>query len=118
MLIVLQLLHYYIERYGAQYIGTSDELRKPTESAIISGFERVILTSAPYQKFLMKLRGVSLWKQPKRSACYMAAYFVLWWYDCLTVSVVRISVSSNAKACQIRHDHLQTVKTTVPQLSS
>ena len=90
-----QLLHFYIERYGAQYIGTSDELPEPTESAIISGLERVILTSAPYQTFLMKLREVSLWKQPKRSACYMAVYFVLWWYDCLTGSAVRSSLSSN-----------------------
>ncbi|KAF7507453.1 hypothetical protein GJ744_010384 [Endocarpon pusillum] len=82
------LLHFYIERYGAQYIGTSDELPKATQSAIISVFERLILTSAPYQKLLMKSSEVALWKQPKRSACYMAVYFILWWYDCLAGSAL------------------------------
>ncbi len=117
VLIVFQLLHFYIERYGAQYLGTSDELPKPTESAIISGLERVILTSAPYQTFLMKLRGVSLWQQPKHSACYMAVYFVLWWCDCLVASVVSLCPSSpTASPCQTCHERLQTVRTTVPQL--
>ncbi len=47
---------FYLELCGAQYIGTYDQLPKPTESAIISSIERVVLTSAPYQNFLMELR--------------------------------------------------------------
>jgi hypothetical protein len=85
-----QLLHLYVELYGAQYIGVFDQLPKPTESAIISSFERVILTSAPYQNFLMQMREISLWKQPKRSAGYMATYLLVWWYDCLTGLTVRL----------------------------
>jgi hypothetical protein len=101
----------YVELYGAQYIGVFDQLPKPTESAIISSFERVILTSAPYQNFLMQMREISLWRQPKRSAGYMATYLLFWWYDCLTGLTVRLPfalsvarlyrTSSEATALQI-----------------
>ena len=86
----LQLLLYYLEHYGAQYIGVSSKLPEATEIAIISSFERVLLISAPFQDFLTKMRQISQWDNPRMTSMYMVAYFYLWVNNYLVVSAVSV----------------------------
>jgi hypothetical protein len=41
--------------------------------------ERIAITSAPWQTFLVNVRQVYMWKDPKRTAKWLALYLFLWY---------------------------------------
>jgi hypothetical protein len=84
----LQQLQFYLQEYGGHYVGASDELPEPTEDALISSFERILLTSTPVQDAFMTLRRISRWESPWQSATYMITYFVFLFYSYITRAFV------------------------------
>ena len=92
LLTSVQLVAFHLEQYGSQYIGASSELPEPTESALISSFERVLLTSIPVQDVVMKLRRIACWERPMETAAYAALYFLL----CVFTKVISTIVSDKA----------------------
>lgn len=88
----VQLLTFYLERYGSQYISASSELPEPTEGALISSFERVLLTSIPVQDLAMKLGRIACWESPLETAGYAVLYFGL----CIFTKVISTVVSGKA----------------------
>lgn len=87
-----QQFEFYLQKYGGRYIGASDELPEPTEDALISSFERILLTSTPIQDAFMTLRRVSNWENPWQSAPYMVIYFVFLFYSYITRAFVSRSL--------------------------
>ena len=84
---------FYLEHYGQSYTGPSADLPGPTEAALAAAFERVVLTSAPFQDLFMHMRRIAHWEDPGESAIYMVAYLTLLYYD----YILRAGVSD--------HDH-------------
>ena len=91
-----QLFAFYLQQYGGRYIGASSELPEPTEGALISSFERVLLTSTPLQNVLMKLASIAFWESPTETAAYAVLYFILCVFNYVTRAVVRLRVISQA----------------------
>jgi len=94
LLMDAQLLVFYLEQYGGRYIGASSELPEPTESALISSFERVLLTSTPVQNVLMKLISIAFWESPMETAAYAVLYFILCVFNYVTRAVISDQVIS------------------------
>lgn len=88
-----KLLEFYLEEYGGSYIGASSDLPDPTEDALMSGFERVILTSSPLQDLFMRMRRIAHWENPSRSLAWLVTYLVLVYYDYIAGAGVCLSVS-------------------------
>ena len=88
LLIYGQLLVFYLQRHAGQYIGASSELPEPTESALISSFERVLLTSTPVQNLLMKVASIAFWESPTETVAYAVLYFILCVFNYVTRAVV------------------------------
>ena len=84
----VQLLNSYVQAYGRRYIGMSSELPEPTESALISSFERVLLMSMPVQDMLTKLISIAFWEIPTETAVYALLYFALCLYNYVTRALV------------------------------
>ncbi len=61
----------------------------------MAAFERVVLTSAPFQDLFMHMRHVAHWESPQESAMYLVGYLVLLYYD----YILRAAVSSPAHHC-------------------
>ncbi|KAL8668318.1 MAG: hypothetical protein Q9168_007047, partial [Polycauliona sp. 1 TL-2023] len=72
------LLRYHLEHYGDQYIDQNPNLPTPSEEAINTSVERLIMTSTPYQMLLMQIRHIYRWDNPTQTAKYLAAYVVCW----------------------------------------
>ena len=85
-----KLLVFYVEHYGQPYLGPSSDLPGPTEGALMAAFERVILTSAPFQDLFMHMRRVAHWESPEESAMYMVGYLILLYYDYILRAWVRL----------------------------
>ncbi|KAL8798625.1 MAG: hypothetical protein Q9182_006519 [Xanthomendoza sp. 2 TL-2023] len=75
---IIKLLRYYLERYGDQYIDQNPNLPEPSEEALNTTVERLIMTSTPYQMLLMKIRSIYRWDDPTVTANYLTAYIFLW----------------------------------------
>lgn len=71
-------LLYYTQDFCAQYIDDFDELPFDIDSSR-HYVERIIMASAPWQSWVMDVRKVYRWEDPKRTArwCFL---FVLLWY--------------------------------------
>ncbi|KAL8996522.1 MAG: hypothetical protein Q9169_003989 [Polycauliona sp. 2 TL-2023] len=78
LLKAIKLLRYHLEHYGDQYIDQNPNLPTPSEEAINTSVERLIMTSTPYQMVLMKIRHIYRWDNPTQTAKYLAAYVLLW----------------------------------------
>jgi hypothetical protein len=89
-----QLFLFYLNEYGGQYIGASSELPEPTESALISSFERVLLTSTPVQNLVMQLGRIAFWESPMETAAYAVLYFTLCVFNYVSRAVVSESFIS------------------------
>ncbi|KAL8651975.1 MAG: hypothetical protein Q9226_004459 [Calogaya cf. arnoldii] len=72
------LLRYHLEHYGDQYIDQNPNLPTPSEEALNTSVERLIMTSTPYQMLLMRIRHIYRWDHPTTTAKYLAAYVFLW----------------------------------------
>ena len=84
----LKLFLYYVHEYGGQYIGASSDLPEPTEAALISSFERILVTSTPVQNAFMTLRRVSRWENPWESGTYLFIYYFFLIFSYITRAFV------------------------------
>lgn len=50
--------------------------------------ERLAAVSTPWQTFLFELREIYRWNNPQRTARYMVAYWVLWYFQQLTTFAI------------------------------
>ncbi|KAL8659790.1 MAG: hypothetical protein Q9202_006940 [Teloschistes flavicans] len=82
------LLRYQIEHYGDRYIDANPNLPTPSEEALNTTVERLIMTSTPYQMLLMKVRHVYRWDDPSKTAKYLAAYTLLWAFDYISGAAI------------------------------
>lgn len=88
LLSTTKLLRYHLEHYGGQYIDQNPNLPTPSEEALNTSAERLIMTSTPYQMLLMKIRHIYRWDNPTETAKYLAAYTFLWTIDYLSGAAV------------------------------
>jgi hypothetical protein len=70
------MLRYEFQKHAEYYIDSSSELPQPSQTLLASSAERVIVASTPLQSFVMDLRRISHWENPRESAGYMLLYFV------------------------------------------
>lgn len=88
LLSITKLLRYHLEHYGDQYIDQNPNLPTPSEEALNTSAERLIMTSTPYQILLMKIRHIYRWDNPTETAKYLAAYTFLWTINYLSGAAV------------------------------
>ena len=88
LLSTTKLLRYHLEHYGDQYIDQNPNLPTPSEEALNTSAERLIMTSTPYQMLLMKIRHIYRWDNPTETAKYLAAYTFLWVVNYLSGAAV------------------------------
>ncbi|KAL8869908.1 MAG: hypothetical protein Q9174_003920 [Haloplaca sp. 1 TL-2023] len=72
------LFRYYLEHYGDQYIDANPNLPTPSEEALNTSVQRLLMTSTPYQMLFMQARRIYRWDNPSMTAKYLAAYVLLW----------------------------------------
>lgn len=77
---VAQNLIYYTQDFSAQYIDDFDELPFNVDS-LRHYSERVVMASAPWQAWLMNVRSVSRWEDPKTTGKWLALYVFLWYTE-------------------------------------
>ena len=72
---------YYTQNFSAQYIDELDDL--PTlDLDILNDFvERLVMASAPWQVWAMRIRAVYRWEQPAVTGRWLALYVVLWYIN-------------------------------------
>ncbi|ETN39110.1 uncharacterized protein HMPREF1541_05332 [Cyphellophora europaea CBS 101466] len=87
-----QLLQDELQIHGAEPLNDAPERAKPTEALLASSVERVVIVSAPFQDLMMHLRGLSLWKNPSRSATCMVVYFVLVLFNLTTRAAILLII--------------------------
>ena len=85
-----QLLQYYAEQYGGQYIGYGSNPPPPSKESIMPNIERVIVASAPLQEFIMTTRRVYQWQDPGETTKYLVVYLVLWYFNLLLAGMVSL----------------------------
>jgi hypothetical protein len=95
-----QLFFYYSELYGDRYIGASSELASATKDVVSSSVERLLLTSVPWQRALMKIRQIYRWEDPLKTAVCLVLYVYLWALSYITA----VAVSTHHQY----RDHLET----------
>ncbi|KAL8875742.1 MAG: hypothetical protein Q9192_008997, partial [Flavoplaca navasiana] len=54
------LLRHHLEHYGYQYIDRNPNLSMPSEEALDTSVERLVVTSTPYQMLLMKISATTI----------------------------------------------------------
>ncbi|KAL8819489.1 MAG: hypothetical protein Q9223_002077 [Gallowayella weberi] len=91
------LLRYYLEHYGDQYIDQNPNLPDPSEEALNTTVERLIMTSTPYQMLLMKIRSIYRWDDPTVTARYLTAYIFLWALNYLSGAAVTLPLTDFVK---------------------
>ena len=71
------------------YIDENSNLPMPSEEALNTSIERLLMTSTPYQMLLMKIRHVYRWDDPSETAKYLIAYVFLWAINYITGATVK-----------------------------
>jgi hypothetical protein len=69
---------YYTRGFTAPYIDDFDSPPFDLED-LARIVERIAITSAPWQAFLLSIREVYMWKDPKRTGRWLALFLVLWY---------------------------------------
>lgn len=85
----LQLAQYYAQQYGGQYIGYGSSPPQLTKESIMPNVERTIIASAPFQRFVMRVRKVYRWEDPVTTSTVLVLYMTLVYYSLLLPSMVR-----------------------------
>ncbi|KAK0510724.1 hypothetical protein JMJ35_007156 [Cladonia borealis] len=73
-------LIYYTQDFSAQYIDDFDELPFDIDSSR-HYVERLLMASAPWQSWAMKVRAVYRWEDPKTTGKWFALYIFLWYTE-------------------------------------
>lgn len=84
-----QLARFYARLYGDQYIDESPNLPPATEESINVSFERLLMTSMPYQVVLMRIRHIYRWDNPTETAMWLTGYIFFWAFNHLAGASVR-----------------------------
>jgi hypothetical protein len=92
--LTIQLLVYYANQYGGQYIGYGSNPPKPSKETIMPSIERLIVATSPFQELIMTIRRVYRWEYPSETIKYLVIYLVLWYLNLLLPGVVRLVNSS------------------------
>jgi hypothetical protein len=72
------MILYYTRDFTSGYI--DDFASPPVDLEDLARIlERIAITSAPWQTFLVNVRQVYMWKDPKRTAKWLALYLLLWY---------------------------------------
>lgn len=71
---------YYTRGFTAPYV---DDFESPPFDLedLARIIERIAITSAPWQSFLIRVREVYMWKDPKVTARWFALFCVLWYFQ-------------------------------------
>lgn len=85
-------MQFYARKYGDQYIAESPSTYPATEDAIQVSFERLLMTSTPYQVMLMKIRAVYRWEDRRETAFYLGVYMLLWAIGHITGGAVGLRI--------------------------
>lgn len=75
-----QNLIYYTQDFSAQYIDDFDDLPYDIDSSR-HYVERLLMASAPWQSWAMKVRAVYRWEDPKTTGKWFALYILLWYTE-------------------------------------
>ncbi|EXJ60441.1 hypothetical protein A1O7_04593 [Cladophialophora yegresii CBS 114405] len=102
---------YYTRNFTSGYIDdfSSPPLDLEDLARII---ERIAITSAPWQSFLVKVRHVYMWKDPRRTAKWLALYLVLW-YTQYIVAYFYFYVIYSTLRNRFRETSIRTVRESV-----
>ena len=71
------ILLYFSQNFSAQYIDDFDHLPFNVDS-MRHNIERLVMASAPWQQWLMNVRAVYRWEDPKLTAKWLALFVFLW----------------------------------------
>lgn len=82
-----QILLYYTNDFTAQYVDDFDELPFDLDS-VRHHVERLVVASQPWQAWVMDVRSVYRWENPKKTGKWLAIYLVLWYTEHLIGFVV------------------------------
>ena len=66
---------------------------EPSEEAINTSMERLVMVSTPYQMLFMKIRHIYRWDNPTETALYLGVYIFLWAANYLAGAAVRLILS-------------------------
>lgn len=75
-----QFVLYHTQDFSVQYIDDFDELPFDIDR-LRDHIERIVVASAPWQKWFMQVRKVYRWEDPKRTAMWLAVYVTCWYYQ-------------------------------------
>ncbi|EXJ61719.1 hypothetical protein A1O7_02148 [Cladophialophora yegresii CBS 114405] len=82
------LLKYQWETNAQNYIDPEFKMPMPDRKLLASSVERLIVDSTPLQTYVMKLRNISHWEDPRESFGYMILYFFLLFYSYITRALI------------------------------
>jgi len=85
-----ELIQYYAQQYGGQYIGYGTSPPTPSKETIMPNVERLVVATSPLQEFIMTTRRVYRWEVPVETSKYLAIYIALWYLDLLLPGLVRL----------------------------
>ncbi|MCJ1285422.1 hypothetical protein MMC26_004762 [Xylographa opegraphella] len=71
---------FYTQNFSAQYIDDFDELPFDIDQ-LRDHVERLVMASAPWQKWAMDVRSIYRWENPRRTGAWLAIYTVLWYFQ-------------------------------------
>ncbi|MCJ1401827.1 hypothetical protein MMC11_005044 [Xylographa trunciseda] len=71
---------FYTQNFSAQYIDDFEELPFDIDQ-LRDHVERIVMASAPWQKWLMDVRTIYRWEDPRRTGIWLAIYMVLWYFQ-------------------------------------
>ncbi|KIW13336.1 hypothetical protein PV08_08524 [Exophiala spinifera] len=74
------LVLYYTRGFTSPYIDDFDSAPFDLED-VARIIERIAITSAPWQAFLMSVREVYMWQDPRRTGRWLALFLVLWYFQ-------------------------------------
>ena len=102
---------YYCRNFTSGYI---DDFRSPPFDLedLARIIERIALTSAPWQSFLVRVRRVYTWADPKETSKWLALYCILW-YTQYIVSYFYFHVIYSTLRNRFRQNSVKTVRESV-----
>ena len=71
---------YYTRGFTAQYIDDFDEIPFSIQD-LSRTVERLLLVSHPWQDWLVSVREVYTWDDPRRTAKWMCLFWLVWYFD-------------------------------------